>query len=275
MAAVDPQRVVIGIKGAGDLATGVAVRLWRSGFSRIFMMELAHPLAVRRTVSFCETVYLKTMEVDEVTAIRCATTHEVEQAWRRGAVAVLVDERWSSIATLRPNVLVDAIIAKKNLGTNMTEAPLVIGLGPGFTAGVDVHRVVETKRGHNLGKVIERGSPAENTGVPGKIAGFSHERLLRSPAAGTFAAVREIAEMVEAGDVVGVVGGYSITAGVGGVLRGLIRSGTGVCQGMKVGDIDPRGDVSACFSISDKARAIGGGVLEAIMAACQSQKVPG
>lgn len=258
--------MIIAIKGAGDLATGVAVRLIKAGFSRIFMMELARPRAVRRTVSFCEALFAGTMAVEGVTAVRCPELGLVEGVWRRGAVAVLVDQTWQSITALGPEVVVDAIVAKKNLGTTIADGPLVIALGPGFIAGIDCHYVIETQRGHDLGRVIAQGPAAANTGVPGEIAGVGRQRLLAAPGAGTFTSCRDIGELVKVGEIVGQVGEDAVVAESAGVLRGLIRSGTVVEKGMKVGDIDPRGEVRLCRSVSDKARAVAGGVLEAIMA---------
>lgn len=161
--------------------------------------------------------------------------------------------------------MVDAIMAKRNTGARITDAPLVIGLGPGFTAGVDVHAVVETNRGHDLGRVILNGGAEPDTGAPGLIAGYGRERLIRAPADGVFEAGAAIGSLVRAGETLGAVGGCPVTAPIGGALRGLIRDGMAVCRGQKMGDVDPRGRVEYCRTISDKALAIAGGVLEAVL----------
>lgn len=257
--------LVICIKGAGEMASGVAWRLHRSHFRRIVMLETSAPMAVRRTVSFCEAAIQGDMTVEGVTAVRADGAGDARQAWRSGWIAVVADPEWRSIAPLQPDVLVDAVVAKRNLGTRIDDADLVIGLGPGFTAGEDVHRVVETNRGHNLGRVIASGWAEPNTGVPGVIGGYGPERVLKAPADGAFTASRRIGEMVRPGDRVGDVAGVPVSAAVAGVLRGLIRSGATVTKGRKVGDVDPRGRVEYCHTISDKARAVAGGVLEAIL----------
>jgi xanthine dehydrogenase accessory factor len=253
-------RVVI--RGAGDLASGVAHRLWYAGFD-VIMLELPAPLVVRRTVSFAAAVFTGSAVVEGVWARLCDGASEAEHLLAKRIIPVLVDP--DGTQALRPQVLVDAILAKKNTGTTMQDAQVVIALGPGFTAGVDVHAVIETKRGHNLGRAIYSGTAAANTGIPGEVGGFSTERLLRAPADGIFLTSRQIGELVAAGETVATVDGQAVTANVGGMLRGLLFPGTAVKKGMKVGDIDPRGHEADCFTISDKARAVAGGVLEAIM----------
>ena len=257
--------LVICIKGAGELASGVAWRLHRSHFRRIVMLETPQPMAVRRTVSFCEAVILGEIRVEGVTAIRADGVEEARQAWRAGRIAVIADPEWRFMALLQPDVLVDAVVAKRNLGTRIGDANLVIGLGPGFAAGKDAHRVVETNRGHNLGRVIASGRAEPNTGIPGVIGGYGAERVLKAPADGAFTACRRIGEMVQPEDRVGDVAGVPVSAAIAGVLRGLIRSGATVGKGRKVGDVDPRGRAEHCHTISDKARAVAGGVLEAIL----------
>jgi xanthine dehydrogenase accessory factor len=252
------------IKGAGDLATGTAHRLASCGFS-IVMLEVPEPTVIRRTVSFAEAVFQRDYSVEGITARLADSSAEVAEVVASGKIAVLVDPHWSSVGLLHPAAVIDAIIAKKNLGTSLSEAPVVIGLGPGFTAGVDVHAVVETQRGHNLGKVIYNGSAAPNTGIPGEIGGYTTERLLRSPAEGVFRGVREIGDMVKTGDLVATVGESPLYAAIPGVLRGLLRSGLSVTKGFKVGDIDPRYTRDHCFTISDKARSVAGGALEALI----------
>jgi xanthine dehydrogenase accessory factor len=255
-------RVVI--RGAGDLASGVAHRLWYAGFD-VIMLELPAPLVVRRTVSFAAAVFTGSAVVEGVRARICDGPAEAEHLLAQRIIPVLVDPDGTQSQALHPQVLVDAILAKKNTGTTMQDAPVVIALGPGFTAGVDVHAVIETKRGHDLGRAIYSGAAAANTGIPGEVGGFSTERLLRAPADGIFLTWRQIGQLVAAGETVATVDSQAVTANVGGTLRGLLFPGTAVKKGMKVGDIDPRGHEADCLTISDKARAVAGGVLEAIM----------
>jgi xanthine dehydrogenase accessory factor len=252
------------IKGAGDLATGVAARLWRSGFP-VVMTELAQPLTIRRTVAFSEAVYEGETMVEELTARRISDGSEVELAWREDRIPVFAECYESCVAAVKPRVLVDAILAKRNLSTRMDDAPFVIGLGPGFTVGQDVHAIVETNRGHYLGRVLWSGSAQPDTGVPGDIAGFGRERVIHAPADGVFEHRVEIGDIVKAGDIVGLAGQSPVTAPIGGVLRGLIHDGVAVQAGLKIGDVDPRAFTDHCRTISDKALAIGGGVLEAIL----------
>jgi xanthine dehydrogenase accessory factor len=259
---VDP---LVLIKGAGDLASGVALRLHRCGF-RLVMTEMPKPLMVRRTVSFGEAVYDGYTQVEGVIGARAADPWQAVQVIERGNIPVLVDPGAACLPVLRPAVLVDAIMAKRNTGTRISDAPLVVALGPGFTAGVDCDAVIETNRGHNLGRVIEQGSAEPDTGVPGEIGGKSAERLLRAPAAGAVQALAAIGERVAEGQVVAWVGGQAVAAGIAGVLRGMIRSGADVAAGVKIGDVDPRAEVSHCYQVSDKSLAIAGGVLEAILA---------
>jgi len=253
------------IKGAGDLATGVATRLYTAGFSRIVMLETPAPLSVRRAVSFSEAIYLQEKIVEGILAKRVDHPNKIETAWEAGWIAVMVDPCWQFLKKANVDVVVDAIVAKRNLGSRLSDAPLVIGLGPGFTAGEEVHCVVETHRGHHLGRVIRSGKATPNTGIPGSIAGYAVERLLRSPVPGIFTTDRDIGDLASKGQVVGRVAGVSVIAQIDGVLRGLLRTGTKVRHGTKLGDIDPRKDAPNCRFVSDKARAIGGGVLEAIM----------
>jgi len=262
---IDRGAGIVAIKGAGEMATGVAVRLRRSGFSRIFMMEIESPLAVRRMVSFCEAIHDGEVVVEGVTAVFAEGVDGMHRAWDNDQIPVLVDPGWDLVKMVQPQVIVDAIIAKKNLGTACTDAPLVIGLGPGFTAGEDVHRVVETMRGHDLGRVISEGPAAANTGIPGSIGGHTSQRVVRAPCRGIFRAERRITDTVRQHDTVGTVSGQEAVALIDGTLRGLIRDGTMVSAGMKIGDIDPRGQAHYCSSVSEKSRAIGGSVLEAIL----------
>ena len=255
-------RVVI--RGAGDLASGVALRLWRAGMD-VVLLDVEKPTAIRRTVAFSEAIVHGEQTVEDVTA-RLATAETAEETLAAGMIPVLVDPEGRSIPTLRPDALVDAILAKRNLGTEITDAPVVIGVGPGFPAGVDCHAVGEPKRGHTLGRVIREGSAIPNTGIPGLIGGFAGERVLRAPAAGLFHPLRDIGDAVPGGEILATVEGKPIIATLTGTLRGILPEGTEVSPGMKAGDIDPRCQRSHCFTASDKALAVGGGVLEAILA---------
>ncbi len=256
--------MLILMRGAGDLATGVALRLHRSGFSLI-MTELPAPTAVRRTVAFSEAMYTGCTTVEGVTVCRAEDDDAVHAALQKGVPALLADPDGKAIRRFRPDVVVDARIAKRNIDTRIDDAPLVIALGPGFTAGVDCHVVVETMRGHTLGRCIYEGSALPNTGVPGNVGGFTKERVLYAPAEGIFHPHRKIGDTVTAGDVLADVDGVPLYASISGCLRGLLPEGIRVPEGMKAGDIDARCDVAHCFTASDKALSIGGGVLEAVM----------
>lgn len=260
--AITPPLILI--RGAGDLASGIALRLFRCGFS-VVMTDLPHPTAIRRTVSFSEAIVHGETQVEDICAKRTQTAQEALQWLEKGIIPVLPDPDCNCREALQPRVVVDAILAKRNLGTKITDAPIVIGVGPGFTAGADCHAVVETMRGHTLGRVIYNGSALPNTNIPGLIGGFAGERVLRAPADGVFSATAKIGDMVHEGDTVGFVAGEPMQCTISGVLRGLIADGTVVHRGMKAGDVDPRGEVSYCDTVSDKALAIGGGVLEAIL----------
>lgn len=256
--------MLVVIRGAGDLASGIALRLLRSGV-RVVMTDLAKPLAIRRSVAFCEANRLGEITIEGVTARHAADADEALRLTEAGLVPVLADPEGECIRELKPDAVVDAILAKRNLGTKITDAPVVVGVGPGFTAGEDCHAVVETMRGHTLGRVIYDGPALPNTNIPGLIGGFAGERVLRAPATGVFKAELEIGAQVKQGDVTGYVDGRPMRATLDGVLRGLIADGTPVKEGLKCGDVDPRGDASYCLLASDKALAIGGGVLEAIL----------
>ncbi len=255
--------MLIVIRGGGDLATGVALRLYRSGMD-VVICETAVPTSIRRTVCFSEAVRLEEMMVEGVTARR-AVSEEVPALLAAGIIPVLVDPEGACIPGLRPDAVVDAILAKRNLGTSMDMAPIVVAAGPGFTAGVDCHAAVETMRGHYLGRVIYEGSPLPNTNIPGLIGGYAGERVLRAPADGAFAGAKRIGDRVEAGDVAGYVAGKPMVCTIGGTLRGLLADGVPVTKGMKSGDVDPRCEEAHCRCASDKALAVGGGVLEAIL----------
>ena len=256
--------MLVVIRGAGDIATGIALRLWRSHI-QVVMTDIEQPTAIRRTVCFSQAIVHGTAQVEDVTAQRAETAEEVHQMLKGGIIPVLPDPDGSCIPLLRPDAVVDAILAKRNLGTKITDAPVVVGVGPGFTAGVDCHAVVETMRGHYLGRVIYEGSAIPNTGIPGLIGGFAGERVLRAPADGVFHQILGIGQQVKQGDIAATVNGIPMVCTLDGVLRGILADGTPVYQGMKAGDIDPRCELKHCYCASDKALAVGGGVLEAIL----------
>jgi len=260
---------IVMVRGGGDVATGVLLRLHRSGF-KVAFTEIERPLSVRRNVCFSEAVYDGSTQVEGVTSVFVHDWDGVERAWDEGQIPGLVDPHGDSINTLKPDVLVDAIMAKRNLGTKIDWAPLTIGLGPGFEAGRDVHVVVETKRGHSLGRVILKGPAEEDTGEPEAVMGYTHERVIRAPSEGKWLPCVGIGEAVQKGQVIGRVGDTDVVASISGVIRGLIRPDIQVSKGLKIGDIDPRGKKEYCNTVSDKALAIGGGVLEAILMWCSS-----
>ena len=255
--------MLVYVRGAGDIATGVAARLVRAGVS-VVMSDIATPTCIRRTIAFCEAIRLGECQVEGIRARLAHTAAEARTIAGTGDVAVVVDPQCRMLAELKPDAVVDAILAKRNLGTTCDMAPAVIAVGPGFTAPVDCHAVVETKRGHFLGRVIWDGSPAVNTGVPGIIGGYGKERVMHSPAAGTFYSPRAIGDIVHAGDIVAYVDDVPVTTAIDGCLRGLLANGIQVPEGFKCADVDPRGDASYINYISDKATAVGGGVLEAL-----------
>lgn len=252
------------IRGAGDLATGIALRLWRSGI-RVVLTDLERPTAIRRTVAFSEAIVYGETTVEDVTARLAANADEARALLAQGIVPVLADPGCACREALAPDALVDAILAKRNLGTRITDAPVVVGVGPGFTAGEDCHAVVETMRGHTLGRVIYSGSALPNTNIPGLIGGFAGERVLRAPCDGIFTAVHRIGDTVEEGETIGFVEGQPMKCTISGVLRGVLDDGVPVKKGMKSGDVDPRCKPEYCTTISDKALAVGGGVVEAVL----------
>lgn len=255
---------IIIVRGAGDLATGVIYPLARCGF-RVLATEIAQPTAIRRSVAFSEAIYEKTAEVEGVTARKIEDLSGAEGCWERGEVPVLCDPAADCVRTLQPEIFVDAAIAKRNLGTSIDMAPLVIALGPGFTAGADADAVIETQRGHNLGRIITEGTAAANTGIPGIVGGYGRERVIHSGNAGVFRAVCRIGDTVHKGQILAYVDDQPVPASLDGVLRGLLRSGLTVPAGFKIADIDPRiEEKNNCFTISDKARALGGSVLTVI-----------
>jgi len=255
--------ILVIIRGGGDLATGVAVRLFRAGFS-VIILEIERPTVIRLPVSFARAIYESEAIVEGIDAVLTPSWEKAEDIIKKGKIPVLIDPKGNCIEKLSPTVIVDAILAKHNLGTRIDQAPLVIALGPGFTAGEDVDVVIETKRGHNLGKVYYQGQAVPDTGVPGEVGGESKRRLLRAPAEGKIVPLHQIGDLVKAGEIIAEVEGVPLKAEISGVLRGLIYSQSWVVRGMKVGDIDPRGVREYCFTVSDKARSLGGGVLEVI-----------
>lgn len=266
------QKPFIIVRGGGDLATGTIHRLWAAGFP-VLVLETDHPAAIRRQVAVCEAVYEGSATVEGMEAVLIKDTAEAKKVIDTGKVPLIVDPDGASITALKPEVVVDAILAKKNLGTNRSMAPLTVGLGPGFTAGVDVDIVIETMRGHNLGRIIREGSAIPNTGIPGNIGGYTAERVIHAGAEGILYNVHKIGDIVEQSEEIAYIADekenrrYSVTATIPGIIRGLIRDGYPVTKGFKIADIDPRkSELSNCFTISDKARCIAGSVLEVVCA---------
>ena len=257
------------VRGGGDLATGTICKLKKCGFP-VLILEVAAPSAIRRNVAFCEAVYQGSQTVEGMTCHLAESPEQAERFLQEGKLTVLVDPKGASIPMLEPLAVVDAILAKKNLGTHRAMAPITVALGPGFVAGQDVDAVIETKRGHDLGRVLWEGSAAANTGIPGVIGGYGRERVIHCPAEGILRNVRKITDTVSKGEVIAVVetaeGEVPVEATLDGILRGLIRDGYPVRPGFKMADIDPRAEeYRNCFTVSDKARCIAGGVLEAIL----------
>ena len=262
---------VIVVRGGGDLATGTIHCLWSAGF-RVLVLEAKHPAAIRRQVSLSEAVYEATATVEGLNAVRIDDISQMEQVWAEGKVPMLVDPEGACLEQVKPAVVVDAIIAKKNLGTHRGMAPKTIALGPGFVAGEDVDVVVETSRGHKLGRVIRQGTAKPNTGIPGIIGGYGKERVMHSPAEGVLRNVHAIGDIVEAGTEIAYIetaeGHVPVLATISGIIRGLIRDGYPVTVGFKIADIDPRREeLENCWLISDKARCIAGSVLQEVCAA--------
>ncbi|WP_242620487.1 selenium-dependent molybdenum cofactor biosynthesis protein YqeB [Senegalia massiliensis] len=252
------------IRGAGDIATGIGHRLYMSGFDVIFL-EKENPSMVRRKVSFSEAVYEDEITIENLTGKLSDSKYKSLNLIKKGIVPVMIDPYGKYIEEFKPKIIVDGILAKKNIGTYKDMAEIVIGVGPGFSAGEDVHTVVETKRGHMLGRVIYKGIPEPNTGIPGNIEGFTEERVLRAKSYGNIKVLKDIGTLVEKGDIVATIGECQIETKISGVIRGMIRDKYYVYKGMKIGDVDPRGEAKYSYQISDKARSVAGGVLEAIM----------
>jgi xanthine dehydrogenase accessory factor len=256
--------LVVLIKGGGEVASGVAHKLARARL-RVCLTETAQPLAVSRGVAFCEAIYDGEKEVEGIVARQAESVADVHRLWRENKIPVIIDPKTSARKVLNPEVLVDAIMAKKNLGTRTGDAPLVIGLGPGFGVGRDVHMVVETNNSERLGRVILNGEAEKDTGIPVAIGGLTHERALHADRNGLFQTEKDIGEPASAGEVVATVAGEPVKAEIGGIIRALLRSGVTVKKGTKLGEIDPSGNIEDCYTIRPRVRAIAGGVLEAIM----------
>ena len=253
------------VRGGGDIATGTIHCLASCGF-KVLVLESGQPTTIRRLAAFSEAMYKNEVTVEGICARRVFKKEDILSAWRQKAVPVIEDTKGLWIKTMAPQVVVDAIIAKKNTGTDKTMAPLVIGLGPGFCAGRDVHVVIETMRGHHLGRILRDGYALPNTGIPGIIAGIGKERVIHAPAAGTMREAAAIGDLVHQGDVIAWIGDTPVKASIDGVLRGLLHEGLPVTKGFKIADIDPRASEQGnCVTISDKARTIAGGVLQAIL----------
>lgn len=256
--------MLILIKGAGDIATGISVRLKNAGM-QVVMTEIAIPTTVRRSVAFSRAVYEGSAVVENITAKLVLDFAQIPAVLQQDEIPVLIDPRCEVLKSIHFDAVVDSILAKKNLSTDPTQAPVVIGVGPGFSVPQDCHCVIETQRGHDLGRCIYQGCAAKNTGIPGEIGGYTVERLLRAPCDGIFHPILAIGDIVKAGQTVAMVDDQPVTAQIDGIVRGLLQDNVPVKAGMKSGDIDPRGCYEHCFTVSDKARAVGGGVLEAIL----------
>jgi xanthine dehydrogenase accessory factor len=260
------KRGTVVVRGGGDIATGTIYRLHQIGYN-VLVLETEQPTVIRRTVAFAQCVFDGKTMVEETEAVLCKNKEEIYRAFNRDQVAVTIDPRGKIISEIQLKAVVDAILAKRNLGTSKNMAPVVIGLGPGFEAGTDVDAVIETNRGHDLGRVIYSGRPHPDTGIPGNIAGETSRRVLRAPCEGKIQTLKEIGDLVKKGEIIAQVEDMVIRASLDGVIRGMIYSGTPVTEGFKIGDIDPRGDATCCYSISDKARNIAGAVVEVILRA--------
>jgi len=261
---MDLANLVVLIRGGGEVASGVAHKLARARF-RVCLTEISQPLAVSRGVAFCEAIYDGEKEVEGIIAKRVESPDQIASVWRQNKLPIIVDPDALVKDTIKPTVLVDALMTKQNLGTKIGDAPMVIGLGPGFKAREDVHIVVETNNSERLGRVIMSGEAEANTGIPVVVDGLTAERVLHSPSGGQLTTDKDIGDMVKAGDTVALVASQPLKAKIGGVVRALLRNGTVVGKGAKLGEIDPSGDKEACYTIRPRMRAIAGGVLEAIM----------
>jgi xanthine dehydrogenase accessory factor len=261
------------IRGGGEMASGIAHRLHQCHM-RVLITEIATPTAVRRTVAFAEAIYRGCHAVEGVKSCRVSTVDEAKKLWDVGIIPIFVDPGATVGREVKPAVIVDAIMAKKAGNTAISDAPLVVGIGPGFIVGENAHAVVESNRGYHLGRVIWHGAAEPDTGVPAPVAGYTATRVLRAPRNGLFRAIRDVGDIVQEGEIVAEVDSMPLAAGLSGVIRGMLHDAVQVEAGIKVGDIDPRGEREYCYTISDKARAIGGGVVEAILHSCQRLKHP-
>ena len=257
------------IRGGGEMASGIAHRLHQSHM-KVLITEVSAPTAVRRTLAFAEAVYLGSQTIENVKAVLVKDAAEANLKWQSDHIPLLVDPDARIREIIGPDVIVDAIMAKKNSTTKISDAPLVIGIGPGFVTGRNAHAIVESNRGYNLGRVIWNGTAEPDTGIPAAVSGYAEARVFRAPRSGHFTGFREIGDPVQGGECVAEVDGIPIKAQISGMIRGMLRSGIAIAAGVKVGDIDPRGEREYCHLISDKARAIGGGVLEAILHSFES-----
>lgn len=258
-------RDTVVVRGGGDLASGVIYRLFQSGY-KIIVLDIKNPLAVRRNVSFCQAIYDGSIKIEGVEGTYCKDIEEMNKAHDEMKIPVMVDPDGDLIKIIQPDIVVDGILAKKNLGTNKKMAGIVIGLGPGFEAGKDVHAVIETYTvNNNLSKVIYEGKASKNTGIPGMVKGYAGERAFYSNSAGITKVIKNIGEKVSKGDIILKIGNHQVESPITGIVRGMIMDGIYVEKNIKMGDIEPRERVEFCYGISDKARSIGGGVVEAIL----------
>ena len=260
--------LIVLIRGGGEVGSGIAHRLHRSHF-RVCIAEIESPLAVSRGTCFSEAVFDSTKTIEEVTAVRTPSTMEaIYKVWRDGNIPVVVDPESGVKPILKPDVLINAMMLKRETNTRVTDAPLVIGIGPGFTAGSDAHAVIESNHSNNLGRVIWQGKAEENTGEPVSIDELAKERVIWAEDSGVFTTSRNIGDLVNQDDIIGNLGDVPLKAPMKGILRGLLRSDVRVLANAKLIELDPVNDRSICFTIRDKMRAIGGGVLEAILQTC-------
>lgn len=255
---------IVVIRSGGDIGTAIAHKLHRSGF-KVLILEIEEPMAIRRKVTFSEAIFNKEVTVEGVTCRKANNFKEIIEAWDLDLIPIIIDEEADILKNIKATVVIDAILAKRNINTSIKMAPLVIGLGPGFTAGKDVHVIIETNRGHDLGRIIWNGEAEKNTGIPGKILGYAEERVLRAPCDGVVKVIKDIGEKVNKNEVIFFVGTMAVKSKIDGVIRGCIRNGVMANSGLKIGDVDPRGNIANCDTISDKARCIAGGVLETIL----------
>ncbi|MGL4867665.1 MAG: selenium-dependent molybdenum cofactor biosynthesis protein YqeB [Cetobacterium sp.] len=257
--------MLIIIRGAGDLASGIIHRLYRSGF-KLLVLEKEFPNSIRRNVCFSECIYTGKQIIENVVSKKVSNEYEMIECWEKYEIPVIIDSEGEFIRNMKPDVLIDAILAKKNLGTNIKMAPLTIALGPGFTAEVDAHFVIETMRGHNLGKIIKKGQALENTGIPGEILGISKERVIYSKVSGIFRSVKKIGDIIKKDEIIGYINNVEVISTIDGLLRGIIPDNYNLKKNLKIADIDPRvHEYQNCFTISDKAKSLGGSVLEIIL----------